>query len=421
MHAIEKILAKAAGLNNVSAGDIVVADVDLAEVNDIYLQSLTSFYEIGGERVWDPSKVAFVFDHYAPSPTVDGANNHKLMRQFVKEQGILHLFDVHKGVCHQVLPEAGLVYPGMVLVATDSHTTTHGAFGAFGTGVGATDIAIAMKDGKLWFKVPKIVKIQIDGIPSFPVLAKDVALYIIGQLKSDGAIYQVIEFTGSYIDSLSISSKMVLCNMAVEMGAKTSYIQPNNAVIEYVKSRTSIDFEVPETDADYEYNQQFAFDVSHLKPQVSIPHSVDLVKEATFVLGQKVDQCLIGTCTGGRVEDFLIADKVIDGRKIASSTRLLLVPASDEVLSDCIENGSIPSLLKAGATLVSPGCGPCLGAHEGVLAPEEVCISTSNRNFPGRMGSRDAEIYLASPAVVAESAVHGFISVPNYTSLLGKE
>lgn len=366
----------------------------------------------GGEKVWDPEKLVFVFDHFAPSPSIEGSINHALMREFVKEQGLKHHFDIEKGVCHQVLPEAGLVYPGMVLIATDSHTTTHGAFGAFGTGVGATDLATIMISGKLWVKVPEIINIKIEGTPCSTTMAKDVALYIVGQLKADGAIYQAIEYSGSYVDSLSVASRMVLCNLAVEMGAKTAYIQPNDAVISYLKARVPHPFEVPKTSEGYRYARTYEFSVEGLKPQLSIPDSVDNVVPLSTIQPVAVNQCLIGTCTGGREEDLHIAAAVIGNRKVAHSTRLLVIPASDQVLKNCIADGTIAKLVASGAVLASPGCGPCLGAHQGLLAPGEVCISTSNRNFPGRMGSRDAKIYLASPAVVAESAVQGFIAQP---------
>ena len=412
MHAIEKILAKASGREKVVAGETVMVKVDLAEVNDIYLQTIKSFHEMGGKKVWDRDKLVFVFDHYAPSPTIDGSVNHALMRDFIKTQGLKHHFDIEKGICHQVLPEAGLVYPGMVLVATDSHTTTHGAFGAFGTGVGATDLATIMISGELWVKVPEIINIKIEGEPNPITMAKDIALYIVGQLKADGAIYQAVEYSGSYVDSLSVASRMVLCNLAVEMGAKTAYIQPNDTVISYLKSRVPNSFEIFKTDEGYQYQNIYTFDIDGLKPQIAIPGSVDNVVPLFTIEPIIVDQCFIGTCTGGREEDLQIAASVIGDRKIASSTRFLVIPASDQVLMNCIADGTIAKLVAAGAVLASPGCGPCLGAHQGLLAPGEVCVSASNRNFPGRMGSREAKIYLASPAVVAESAVQGFIAQP---------
>lgn len=412
MHAIEKIIAKNAGRDKVTTGEIVKAKVDFAEVNDLYLQTIYSFYEMGGEKVWDKDKLCFVFDHYAPAPTIKSAAIHKEMRSFVEKQNLTYHFDINTGVCHQVMPEAGVVWPGMILVATDSHTTTHGAFGAFGTGVGATDMATIMISGELWFKVPEIVKIQINGSLQPGVMAKDVILHILGKLGADSCVYKAVEFTGSYIDNLGVAERMVICNMAVEMGAKTAYMVPNAQVLEYIKARTNRKLEVLETDSDFCYAQTYTFDVNNLSPQVALPHSVDNVSSIEEVPGVKVDQCFIGTCTGGRVEDIKAAAEIIRGKRIASHTRLVIIPASNEVFLEANRLGYVEELIKGGATFSTPGCGPCLGAHEGVLAPGEVCVTASNRNFPGRMGSREADVYLASPATVAASALAGQLIDP---------
>jgi len=410
MHALEKILAKAAGRDSVSAGEIVNAKVDLAEVNDLYLQTIKSFYEMGGERVNDPDKITFILDHYAPAPSIQTASNQKEMREFCYDQGIEKLYDINEGVCHQVMVEKGLVWPGMVLVATDSHTTTHGAFGAFGTGVGATDLATIMLTGELWFKVPEVIKIEITGKLNPRVMAKDVILYIISKLGTDGAVYKGVEFTGETVKNMSIAERMVLCNMTVEMGAKTSYIKPDETTFRYVKERTGKDFKVEYTDEDYQYSEEYTFDVSDLKPQVAVPHSVDNGRDMDKVEDVKVDQVFIGTCTGGRLEDIEAAVKAMNGRSVHSKTRLLIIPASKEVMEKAIEKGYVSTLMKAGATFSSPGCGPCLGTHQGLLAPGEVCATTSSRNFPGRMGSTEADIYLVSPATAGEIAVNGKIS-----------
>jgi len=409
MHALEKILAKASGRDSVSAGEIVKAKVDLAEVNDLYLQTIKSFYEMGGDRVYDPDKITFILDHYAPAPSIQTASNQKEMREFCYDQGIEKLYDINEGVCHQVMVEKGLVWPGMVLVATDSHTTTHGAFGAFGTGVGATDLATIMLTGELWFKVPEVIKIEIKGKLNPPVMAKDVILYIISKLGTDGAVYKGVEFTGGTVKNMGIAERMVLCNMTVEMGAKTSYIKPDETTFRYVKERTGKDFKVDYTDEDYEYTEEYTFDVSDLKPQVAIPHSVDNGRDIDKVEDVKVDQVFIGTCTGGRLEDIEAAVKAMNGRRVHSKTRLLIIPASKEVMEKAIEKGYVSTLMKAGATFSSPGCGPCLGTHQGLLAPGEVCATTSSRNFPGRMGSTEADIYLVSPATAGEIAVNGKI------------
>ena len=410
MHALEKILARAAGKSIVSSGEIVNAKIDFAEVNDLYLQTIKSFYEMKGTKVWDSEKIAFVLDHYAPAPSIQTASNQKEMREFVWQQGIKYLFDINAGVCHQVMVEAGIVWPGMILIATDSHTTTHGALGAFGTGVGATDLATILLTGELWLKVPEIIKIEINGSLKEGVMAKDVVLHIISKLGTDAAVYKAIEYTGETVKDMSIAERMVLCNMAVEMGAKTSYIEPDEKIIKYVEARSDKKFKIFKTDEDFEYAEVYQFDVTDLAPQVAIPHSVDNGIDICDIGEVAVDQVFIGTCTGGRLEDIEIAARIIGSHKIHPKTRLVVIPASNEVMEKAIEEGYITTLIKAGATITSPGCGPCLGTHQGLLAPGEVCVSTSSRNFPGRMGSTAADIYLVSPATAAATAVSGKIT-----------
>lgn len=412
MHAIEKILAKAAGRDKVEAGEIVNCKIDFAEVNDLYLQTIYSFYEMGGKKVWDKEKATFVFDHYSPAPTIQTAQIHKEMRAFVKEQNLKYHFDINKGVCHQVMPEAGVVWPGMILVATDSHTTTHGAFGAFGTGLGATDMATVLISGELWFRVPEVIKIEINGQLQNGVYPKDVILHILGKIKADGAVYKAVEFCGSYVEDLGVAERMTICNMAVEMGAKTAYMIPNDKVLEYVLSKTDREFVIHETDADFEYSETHVFDISHLSPQLAVPHSVDNVYPIEEVKKVKVDQAYIGSCTGGRVEDLAEAYKILNGKKIHPDTRLVIIPASDEVYKKAMDLGYVQSLITSGATFAAPGCGPCLGTHAGLLAAGEVCITATNRNFPGRMGSSGADVYLASPASVAAAALRGEITDP---------
>jgi 3-isopropylmalate/(R)-2-methylmalate dehydratase large subunit len=334
------------------------------------------------------------------------------MREFAREQDLTYHFDVNAGVCHQVMPEAGLVYPGMILVATDSHTTTHGAFGALGTGVGATDMATILMTGELWFRVPEVIEVRIDGIPKKGVMPKDVVLLILGKLKADGAVYKAIDFTGTYVEQLGVAGRMVICNMAVEMGAKTAYMQPNDEVLEYVSKRAVRPYEVVWTDEGYEYSETYHFDVTDLEPQVAAPSSVDNVFNLDDVDKVRVDQAFVGTCTGGRLEDIEAAANILRGKKIAKWVRLLVIPASTEVMQESIKKGYLQELMDAGATISTPGCGPCLSAHEGVIASGEVCVSTSNRNFPGRMGSTDSKIYLASPATVAASALTGYLTNP---------
>lgn len=415
MHAIEKILAKNSGREKVTAGEIVTAKVDFAEINDLYLQTVYSFYEMGGEKVWDSERAAFVFDHYAPTPDVKSAANHKAMREFAKKNDLRFHFDTNCGVCHQVMPEAGVIYPGMIVVATDSHTTTHGAFGAMGTGCGATDMATILMTGELWFRVPEIIEVRLDGETPKGVYPKDVILAVLGRIRADGAVYKAIDFTGSYVENLNVAGRMVICNMAVEMGAKTAYMQPNQDVLDYVNKRAVRPYEIQFTDPGYEYAERYAFDVSQLEPELACPSSVENVHTLASVVAQgevRLDQGYIGSCTGGREEDIAVAAKILKGRHIPAYTRLIVIPASNQVMQACIDKGYIQDLMKAGATISAPGCGACLGVHEGILAPGEVCISSTNRNFPGRMGSKEAGIYLASPATVAASILNGKITDP---------
>ena len=400
MHAIEKILARNSGRESVRTGEIVTAKVDFAEINDLYLQTVYSFYEMGGEKVWDRERCAFVFDHYAPCPDVKSASNHREMREFAKKNDLRFHFDTNCGVCHQVMPEAGVIYPGMIVVATDSHTTTHGAFGAMGTGCGATDMATILMTGELWFRVPEIIEIRLEGEAPKGVYPKDVILAVLGKIRADGAVYKAIDFTGSYVENLNVAGRMTICNMAVEMGAKTAYMQPNQDVLDYVAARAIRPFEVQYTDPGYEYAETHVFDVSALEPELACPHSVENVHLLSEIVAEKevkLDQGYIGSCTGGRTEDIAAAAGILRGKHIAPYTRLIVVPASNEVLEECIRKGYIQDLMKAGATITAPGCAACLGVHEGILAPGETCITSTNRNFPGRMGSKPHGLQRSQP------------------------
>jgi len=418
MHPLYQILARAANRDQVKPGEFIVAKVDLAEINDLYLQVILSFKEMGGDKVWDPQKITFVMDHYAPAPTIKAAENQKKMREFAHEQGIKHFFDVNRGVCHQVMPEEGLVWPGMMLVATDSHTTTHGAFGAFSTGIGATDMAAVLLTGEIWLRVPEIVKINITGKTNKGIMAKDIILYIISQLGTDVALYKAIEYSGGVVAEMSLDERLVLCNMSVEMGAKATYIRPDEKVMEYISHTNSEKYKEFKSVKrknninSEEYESIYNFNISNLEPQIALPNRVDKVVPVSQMIGEPIHQAFIGTCTGGRINDIKIAAEIIKGKKIPSWVRLLVIPASSQILKKCIDLGFIQILLDSGATLATPSCGPCLGAHEGVLAPGENCISTSSRNFPGRMGSTDAKIFLSSPATVAASALKGSIADP---------
>ena len=418
MHPLHQILARAAGREKVKPGEFIVAKVDLVEINDLYLQVLLSFKEMGGDKVWDPQKITFVMDHYAPAPTIKAAENQRKMREFAKEQGIKHFFDINRGVCHQVMPEEGLVWPGMLLVATDSHTTTHGAFGAFSTGIGATDMAAVLLTGEIWLRVPEIIKINVEGKIRKGIMAKDIILYIISQLGTDIALYKTIEFDGEVVKDLSLDERLVLCNMSVEMGAKATYIRPDEKVMEYISHTNSEKYKEFKSVKrknninSEEYESIYNFDISNLEAQIALPNRVDKVVPVSQMIGEPIHQAFIGTCTGGRINDIKIAAEIIKGKKIAPWVRLLVIPASSRILKKCIDLGYIQILLDSGATLATPSCGPCLGAHEGVLAPGENCISTSSRNFPGRMGSTDAKIFLSSSATVAASALKGSIADP---------
>jgi homoaconitate hydratase family protein len=412
VHAIEKILANAAEKESVRTGEIVNCWVDLGEVNDLYLQTVRSFFEMGGKKVYAPHKLVFILDHYAPASTIQQADNQRQFREFCREQNIDMLFDVDQGVCHQAMVDHGLVYPGMVLVATDSHTTTHGAFGAFGTGVGATDMAVIMVTGKLWFRVPEIIRFHLEGKLPKGVFAKDVILKMIGDLGADYGRYKGIEFSGPLLRSLGVSERMTLCNMTTEMGAKASYIQPDEITLQFLRGRVKQGFQVWTTDPGYSYAAVHTYDVGRLRPQLAAPHSVDDVHPLDEFIGTPVQQAFLGTCTGGRAEDLEIAARILKGKKISRGTRFIVVPASKGVLLEAMAKGVMQTLVEAGATFVTPGCAACLGTHQGILAPGETCISASSRNFPGRMGSPQARIYIGSPASVAAAALEGKIVDP---------
>ncbi|MEO0226927.1 MAG: 3-isopropylmalate dehydratase large subunit [candidate division WOR-3 bacterium] len=408
----EKILARASGKKKVIPNEIVMAKVDVAMSHENADVVLKSFREIGVEKVWDPEKIVILFDHRIPAESEKTATTHKRIREFVKEQGIKYFYDLKEGICHQILPEFGHCRPGEVLVGTDSHTTTHGAFGTFATGIGATEMAGVWATGELWLKVPESIKITIKGKFRKYVSAKDLILHIIGQLKADGADYKSVEFCGPTIREMSIASRMVLTNLSMEMGAKNAFVLPDEKTIQFVEKYTNKKFEVVLPDEDAKYIQNFEFDVSDLEPQIACPHSVDNVKPVREMAGLKIHQVLIGSCTNGRLEDLKTAAELLDGKKIHPDVRLLIIPASRNVYLEAVRAGYIEIFLKSGALVLNPGCGPCLGAHQGLLAAGEVCLSTTNRNFKGRMGSPESFIYLVSPATAAISAINGEITPP---------
>ena len=408
----EKILARASGLKEAYAGDYVTARVDVAMSHEETRGVLRHFKEAGVEKVWDSEKIVILFDHYTPPPTVSAAEAHKAIREFVRRQGIKYFYDVREGICHQVMPEKGHVRPGELIVGTDSHTITYGAFGAAGTGIGAIEMAAVWATGELWFKVPETIRFIVSGKLPYRVMSKDIILYIAGKYGIDVAQYKSVEFTGSVIDELSIDSRMTLTNMSVEIGAKFSFIAPDEKTIDYVKARSSKPFTPVRSDPEAIYEKTYYINVDELEPQVACPHSVANVKPISQVEGIRIDQAFLGSCTNGRFEDLSIAAEILKDRKIHPDVRMIVVPASREVYEKALNTGVINILLKAGANICFPACGPCFGSHLGLLASGEKCISSANRNFKGRMGSPESEIYLASPATVAASAVKGEIADP---------
>jgi 3-isopropylmalate/(R)-2-methylmalate dehydratase large subunit len=407
----EKILGRASN-QEVAPGDIIDGAVDLAMSHENTAAISGKFKSIGVPRVWDPTKIVVPIDHCAPAANEDYAKNHKIIREFVKEQNITNFYDIKAGVCHQVLPEKGHVKPGMLIVGSDSHTPTYGAFGAFATGIGRTEMAAVYATGKIWLRVPESFEIVVEGKLPDKVSAKDVILYIIGDLRADGANYKAVEFCGDTVGRMTVGERMVLCNMSAEMGAKAGMVPFDDTTRTYLDERTDRMYTVLNPDRDAVYEKVVNVNVSNLEPQVACPHTVDNVRPVSKVEGTPVNQAVLGTCTNGRVEDLAAAASLLKGKKIADTVRLIVIPASTEVYMEAVKNGVILDLVKAGAVVCNPNCGPCLGAHQGALAPGEVCISTSNRNFKGRMGCKDAEIYLASPATVAASALAGKITDP---------
>ncbi|MCK4649130.1 3-isopropylmalate dehydratase large subunit, partial [bacterium] len=367
--------------------------------------------DIGSKRITHPKKTAFVIDHSAPSPNVGVSTLHRLMRDFAKEYKIT-LYDIGCGVCHQVIPEGGNVTCGDLVVGADSHTCTYGALNVFATGLGSTDIAASMISGKLWFKVPESIKIIIKGKIPKGVYAKDVILYIIGELTADGATYKSVEFTGEAIRRLSMEGRFTISNMAVEMGAKAGIMEADGKTLKWLKEHSSKNPRPVKADRDARYSEVLEFDISNLEPQVAKPHRVDNVFPVSKIRGVRIDVAFLGTCTNGRLEDLKIAAKILRSKKIHKNVRFIIAPASKEIYLEALREGIIETFIKSGAAVVAPGCGPCVGTHEGVPADGENVISTANRNFKGRMGNPKAFIYLASPATVAASALEGKITDP---------
>ena len=406
----QKIFSRASGsAGMVEPGEIVEAGVDYAMSHDgTSVLAIRAFQDMASERVWDPERIVIPFDHIVPANNETAAELQKDVRAWVAEQNIAHFFDSGCGVCHQVFPEQGFALPGLLLVGADSHSCTYGAFGAFGTGVGATDMAEIYSRGRLWFKVPETIAVRLSGRLRPNVSAKDIALMVIGQLGADGATYKAVEYIGPAAEALSISGRMTLCNLGVEMGAKAAIVPPDEKTEQFLAGRARQSYQPVYSDPE-SYDQTIEYDISDLEPQVAAPFRVDNVRPVSELAGLPVDQVFIGTCTNGRLEDLEAAARILKGKQVKART--LVIPASRQVLLEALQMGIIQILVEAGAMIGPPGCGPCLGAHMGVLAEGEVCVSTSNRNFPGRMG-KGGLVYLASPATAAASALQGCLAVP---------
>jgi homoaconitate hydratase family protein len=410
----QKVLAKKAGLATVAVGQIVEVEPDFCLSHDNTAAISKTFAKLGVERVKNPERFVIVLDHTVPASTEEYALGHKEIREFVARQGIEHFYDAGVGICHQVLPEMGFALPGALVLGSDSHTTAYGAFGAFSAGVGRSEMAALYATSRIWLKTPATFKIDVTGKLEEPVTSKDLVLKIIGDIGADGALYRSVEYMGEGIEAMSLSSRLVMANMAVEMGAKNGYCAPDKKTFAFLTGRAVAEYTPVYPDPDAVYERVLTYNATALGPQVAKPHTVDNVVPVEDVAGTKIDQALLGTCTNGRLEDLRAAARFLEGKKLAKGVRMLVLPASQEVLLEALDQGLIQILVKAGAMVLNPGCGPCLGAHEGVLAAGEVCLSTANRNFKGRMGSAEASTYLASPATVAASAVTGVITDPRH-------
>nr|MDO8079159.1 3-isopropylmalate dehydratase large subunit [Candidatus Freyarchaeota archaeon] len=408
----EKILTRASSREYVKPGEYVTANIDLAMAHEGFGAAYLGLLGAGISKVWNPDKTVILLDHAAPAPNVRYAGVHKMIREAVKKLGIKNFYDEKAGVCHQVLVEKGHVLPGMLIVGTDSHTTTYGALTAAGTGIGFTEMAYVLATGKLWFRVPETIKFEISGKLPYNVMSKDVILKLLGEYSAEAAQYKSIEFTGSLSKELSVSSRMTMSNMALEMGAKFGFFETDKKIVDYLKNKTREPIQNLKADKDAEYEKIYEKDVTQLEPQVAEPYTVDNVKPVTEVEGIPVNQALLGSCTNGRVEDLRVAAKILDGKKVHPDTRLIVIPASTEVYWEALKEGIIETIIEAEGIICNPSCGACFGSHMGLLAAGEVCIASINRNFRGRMGDSESKVYLASPATVAASAVEGKIADP---------
>lgn len=410
----QKILAAHAGLDHVCAGTLIEADLDLVLGNDITTPvAIHEMKKMKNQTVFDKDKIALVMDHFIPNKDIKSAENCKCCRDFARSNEITNYFDVgDMGIEHALLPEKGLTVAGDVIIGADSHTCTYGALGAFSTGVGSTDMAAGMVTGKAWFKVPSAIKFILTGKPSKWVGGKDVILHIIGMIGVDGALYKSMEFAGAGIANLSMDDRFTICNMAIEAGGKNGIFPVDELAVQYIKDHSKKEYKIFTADEDAEYDAEYTIDLSALKPTVSFPHLPENTKEIGTFGDVFVDQSVIGSCTNGRIEDMRVAAEILKGRKVARDVRCIVIPATQAIYLQAMKEGLLEIFIEAGAVVSTPTCGPCLGGYMGILAAGEKCISTTNRNFVGRMGHVDSEVYLASPAIAAASAVTGKISSP---------
>jgi len=408
----EKILARKTGQARVVPGQIIEVSPDLSYSHDYSVLVIKAFNDMGGRRVWDPSKIAICLDHGIPANTAKEANDHKVVRRFAEEQRIKRFYEAGVGIVHQVMVEKGLVLPGTIVVGSDSHTTSCGVMGAFATGIGESDTAFLWATGRLWLRVPASVKVTLTGALRPGVYAKDVVLELLRQVKGDGLIYKSIEFSGELIENLPVSQRFVFCNMTCELGGKCGVIACDRTTREYLENRTEVSYEPTYADADAHYDQEIVIDASTVSPMIALPGDVDRGVPIEKAAGTKIDQAFLGSCTNARADDLEVAAAVLRGRKVHPKVRLLVVPASAQEGLEAMRKGYMEIFQEAGAIILPSGCAVCHGGHQGVLADGDKCISSSNRNFTGRMGNPKAEIYLASPAAVAAAAVAGEIADP---------
>lgn len=415
----EKILAAHAGLAKVSAGDLINARLDLVLANDVTGPiAIKEFEKIGIEKVFDREKVVLIPDHFAPAKDIASAEQCLDLKNFARKQDLKHYYEVGRcGIEHCFLPEQGLVLPGDVVIGADSHTCTYGGLGAFSTGVGSTDLAVGMARGELWFRVPETMKVVFKGKPRNPwVTGKDYILAVIGKIGVDGARYKALEFSGEAINALSVDGRMTMTNMAIEAGAKNGIMSVDEKTIEYVKGKAHRPWQVYESDTDAVYSEVIEIDVTNLQPQVAFPHLPSNTKDVQEATGVKIDQVVIGSCTNGRWEDLVIAADLIKGKKVHPDVRVIVIPGTQELYLRAVQEGLVQSFVEAGAVVSTPTCGPCLGGYMGILAKGERAVATTNRNFVGRMGHPESEVYLSNPAVAAASAILGRIAAPEEVS-----